>query len=551
MAGEQTALLRLRDSDLSCDICMNHYTHPSTLPCGHTFCKDCILQHWQGTSEYNCPMCRETFPTKPRLSKTTVLASLLDSLHAQKDPWAGEPCPSCAGPGALKLCLPCMAPVCQDHLRLHCEDPAQQRHLLVDAPTAAAAWTCRHHEHGLQFYCATHCSPLCPTCVLQHAECRPVPLLELYKGNKTKLKRTIGQVARDITEKEGVVASRKNSYREIQILACEIKENLPKEFRAMKDYLEKQERASLRRIQEEQEQAQKKINENINLLSAEIEKMRDIKTKLEDNIENNWIKVLQDVEIYEPSSASAEEALFNENRIIDVTIAVSEMRKSLLAHPLLEEEPSSPRELKIFGDGPELHEAAACPDPIEAVPETNQKQFLQWARDVSFDECTVSCRLSLSPDFKTVTVTEKKRSYLKNPRRFTGSQVLCCQGFSTGCHYWEISTKDSNGWGAGIASQGIGMDDRLGRNDLSWSLEWIRDRLSAWHGNKELPLCPLRPDTVGVLLDCGEKSLAFFSVTEGMYTLLHSYNIRFEQQVFPAVWLFGIASGNSLTINDI
>ena len=40
-----------------CSICMEVYTDPRVLPCGHTFCRQCI----EAFGELACPVCREGF----------------------------------------------------------------------------------------------------------------------------------------------------------------------------------------------------------------------------------------------------------------------------------------------------------------------------------------------------------------------------------------------------------------------------------------------------------------------------------------------------------
>jgi len=46
------------NEELICAICRDVFDRPrSCQPCGHTFCKECLMQ-WE---EYNCPTCREEF----------------------------------------------------------------------------------------------------------------------------------------------------------------------------------------------------------------------------------------------------------------------------------------------------------------------------------------------------------------------------------------------------------------------------------------------------------------------------------------------------------
>lgn len=44
--------------DYTCSICMNIYTCPVKLTCGHIFCFDCMKKCRSSAIQFNCPMCR-------------------------------------------------------------------------------------------------------------------------------------------------------------------------------------------------------------------------------------------------------------------------------------------------------------------------------------------------------------------------------------------------------------------------------------------------------------------------------------------------------------
>uniref|UniRef100_A0A8C0GEY3 RING-type domain-containing protein n=1 Tax=Chelonoidis abingdonii TaxID=106734 RepID=A0A8C0GEY3_CHEAB len=52
---------RLFQDKVTCSICLEYFTDPVTIECGHNFCWACISQSW-GESEpnFSCPQCRET-----------------------------------------------------------------------------------------------------------------------------------------------------------------------------------------------------------------------------------------------------------------------------------------------------------------------------------------------------------------------------------------------------------------------------------------------------------------------------------------------------------
>uniref|UniRef100_A0A452GYJ5 Uncharacterized protein n=1 Tax=Gopherus agassizii TaxID=38772 RepID=A0A452GYJ5_9SAUR len=47
--------------EATCPICVEYFTEPVSLECGHNFCRACISQCWEGSdTDMSCPQCRET-----------------------------------------------------------------------------------------------------------------------------------------------------------------------------------------------------------------------------------------------------------------------------------------------------------------------------------------------------------------------------------------------------------------------------------------------------------------------------------------------------------
>ncbi|NWT53619.1 RN135 ligase, partial [Erythrocercus mccallii] len=122
---------------------------------------------------------------------------------------------------------------------------------------------------------------------------------------------------------------------------------------------------------------------------------------------------------------------------------------------------------------------------------------------------------------------------------FCISQVMCSQGFSTGCHYWEVITKDSDGWAVGVTHEMIGKRDKLGRTEHSWCVEWLDPKkpLSAWHKVQETLLHKDKLLKVGVFLELQKKTVSFYS-TADKEMLLHTFEISTSYPLYSAFWLY-------------
>ncbi|XP_063031926.1 E3 ubiquitin-protein ligase RNF135 isoform X1 [Melospiza melodia melodia] len=314
----------------------------------------------------------------------------------------------------------------------------------------------------------------------------------------------------------------------------QIKSQIIKDFCCMKEYVERQERNTLMFIEQQQKAAQQKIEETIHQLT-------DIKAQTRDSCEGQR---------HEGSPLTINKITLDEKLNV-VKRAVEDLKRKL--EILLLENyaqhlppvhlPDSDQEPSVSSSPPES--AAESPEPAIS------SQFSQWAEDVTFDPTRVHERLALTAQNRRVMVSSHLASYQPSPKRFCISQVMCSQGFSTGCHYWEVITKDSDGWAVGVAHEMIGKRDKLGRTEHSWCVEWLgpKKQLSAWHKNQETLLHKDKPLKVGVFLELQKKTVSFYSIAD-KEMLLHTFEISTSDPLYPAFWLYTLERNGSLTISQ-
>ncbi|XP_041634707.1 nuclear factor 7, ovary-like isoform X2 [Cheilinus undulatus] len=68
----------LSEEQVHCSICLDVFTNPVSIPCGHNFCQSCILGYWKTSPLYQCPMCKKSFYKRPDISINTVLREIAE-----------------------------------------------------------------------------------------------------------------------------------------------------------------------------------------------------------------------------------------------------------------------------------------------------------------------------------------------------------------------------------------------------------------------------------------------------------------------------------------
>ncbi|XP_070785876.1 E3 ubiquitin-protein ligase TRIM39-like [Enoplosus armatus] len=516
-----------------CCICLDVYTDPVSIPCGHNFCLDCIVSFWDTKDKSECPLCKETFKQRPELRINRGFAEIIEIFKRYLPPTTTEeeevdvakhspnqifeadevPCDICPGhkSESVKSCLVCQASYCELHLAPHLRDPALQRHRLTDPATFPASHLCRKHNMPLTMFCKKDQTPVCVRCTERHHKHHvTVPMekeskrVKIYlRETKTDIQQMIHARLRKMEQiKNSVDLSKKITEREIQSSSqvCTLLINA----------IKRQQAGLVEELEERQEKAERRAEELLVELEQEINDLQTRSSELQHlELTQHPLHLLQSFPSLSqlPSTKEwSEVAVHSDNCIGAVRTAISKL-------------------------------VDICQDFGNKLSAEEASKMDQYAVDVTLDPETASGWLVLSPDRKKVSLSSQKKSPLTDsPQRFDSCVcVLGKQSFTSGRRYWVIQVGDKTDWDLGVARESINRKGAITvRPDSGY---WAICRRKG--GNLSACASPSvtlnlqeTPQKVGIFLDYEEGLVSFYDAEAKTHIYTYS-GCHFSEPLYP------------------
>ncbi|XP_077327343.1 E3 ubiquitin-protein ligase TRIM11-like [Lithobates pipiens] len=436
-------------AELECSFCLNIYTDPVTLRCGHNFCRVCIdgvLDTQEGSGGYSCPECREKFQERPALQRNITLRNIAETfLSTQPDQEeSGVFCTYCVDypVPAVRSCLLCEVSLCDRHLRVHKKSP---EHVLCDPTLSMESRKCSVHKKILEYYCTEDETCICVSCSLagEHRGHQVETLDEASEKKKKTLRNVQQKLLTKREETEERVQSLQEHRRKVEKEAAGETERVTALFTDLRRHLEDLEKRALRDISGRAERI------SISIRDLEIKK-EELSRKLR-HIEE-LCNVTDPLTVLQESDTGD---------LCDTEDGDNEDRE---------------RHEELLHDGGGLGVAGVLHTLSDIITEVNVYFYIQGAADILLDVNTADNCLQISDDRKTVSRSDRNQNYPETPERFQDCypQVMSSQSFSSGRHYWEVDVGGSDGWRVGMCYPSIerrGGEAFIGDNKKSWALD--------------------------------------------------------------------------------
>ncbi|XP_031135704.1 E3 ubiquitin-protein ligase TRIM21-like [Sander lucioperca] len=515
----------LSEDQFLCSICLDVFTDPVAIPCGHTFCKTCITKHWDINVQCQCPNCKEVFDPRPQLWVNTFISEMVAQFRqsAQQEASSrsseqhvskpGEvPCDVCTGTKleALKSCLVCLASYCEAHLEPHLTASRLKRHQLVDPVENLEGRMCMKHEKLLELFCKTDQTCICMLCtVLDHKTHDFVPLKEGYEEKKAELGKTEAEIQQMIQKRQLKIQEIKHSVELSDKDADrEIAEGV-QVFTALKESVERSQAELIDTIKEKQRETKVKAECFIKELEQEISELKKRSTEVE--------QLLQ---------SEDHQHLLQSFTSLNAAPPIKDWTEVSVRPPSYEG--TVRRAVNQVGD--------TLSKQMKKLFEAELKRVQQFAVDVTLDPNTANPYLILSDNGKQVHDSDVKKNLPDNPERFFPRvNVLAKQSFSSGRFYHEVQVKGKTDWALGVARESINRKGAitLSPQDGYWTiyLSNLNEYYAAAGPSVRLSL-KSRPQKVGVFVDYEEGLVSFYDVDAA--ALIYSFTgCSFTEKLYP------------------
>ncbi|XP_041841138.1 tripartite motif-containing protein 16-like [Melanotaenia boesemani] len=546
--------VQLNQDTISCSICLGLLKYPVTIPCGHSYCMNCIKTHWDEEDQkgiHSCPQCRKTFTPRPVLEKNILLAELVEELKKtglQAAPadhcYAGPEdvaCDVCTGRKlkAIKSCLVCLVSYCEKHLQPHYDVVQLKKHKLVEPSKNLQQLICSRHDEVMKVFCRTDQQSICYLCLMDEHKGHETVLVPAERAEKQKelevsrqqIQQRIQDGEKDVKllqqEVEAINGSADKAVEDSEKIFTELIRLIQKRSSDVKQQIRSQQETEVSRVKELQEKLEQEITE-LKRKDGELEQLSH--TEDHSQFIHNYPSLSALSESKHSSSINIRPLRYFE----DVTAAVSETRDKL--QDILTEEWTN---------------ISLAVTDVDVLPEPKSRAgFLKYSRKITLDPNTANTHLLLSEGNRKATVMEEEQSYCSHPDRFSYCYQVLSRESLTGRCYWEVEWRGEAVYVA-VAYKNIsraGDSDKclFGFNDRSWSLYCDQKNYIFRHTQVQTPISGPPSSRIGVYLDHRAGILSFYSVSKTM-TLLHRVQTTFTQPLYAGLWILAPESSAEFT----
>lgn len=516
-------------NSLTCSICLELFSSPLTIPCGHTFCQKCIHGHWDSQEpqrDITCPECRIVFPQRPEPQKSVSLQKVLEDLKELEQ---------------KKVLVP----------------PT-----LTKRGHKGARTICQEHNRELTLYCLTEKRCICCKCILK--SCRNHTFEDLEEQSEKERKKLSTDFEANGRKKENIekeIDKWDGKSQNIKDFHDKLVSRVITKFDQVRKTLEECQTLVVESVRCKENTALAQVSNHLQLLQQHLQDINKYHMEAKQLLDTGTsdAEFLEGLLLLAPVGCApippdfqfcGTEQMDAVTRVLpEVTRLLQEELPNAL-HPVAVHPGETTGKRSSCG----MTEPCCPTQPSRSIPvkirtELNpdpttmssiRAQLYLDYRNLTFDPETAHRYIEISHENSKAThkAITRRNNVPESPKRFQSWHVMCTEGFSEGSHYWEVEVSTFFAQiGVAYGSINRTKEMKIGRNNHSWSLELRTMSQSVWHNDKETGLKKTMHRKIGVHLDCGAGSITFYSINNGDLERLYIFHSVFSEKLYPVFWI--------------
>ncbi|XP_037552220.1 nuclear factor 7, ovary-like [Nematolebias whitei] len=521
----------LSEEHLWCCICLDVFTEPVTLPCGHNFCRNCIVQHLKTNSQRQCPMCKEPVDKKQKLGVNTFISELAvqhrqsagrrSSICSQQHvvtpkPSDGPP----VGPKQTSLKprllvafgLTCLILFFGANVRFH--QMLSSCNILLGSVEKSSESVCAEHDEPLELYCKNEERLVCQSCrASSHRNHWVVPVGDVYEEKKADLRKMEAGIQQVIWQRRLKIQELRRSVKLIKESADQEMADGIQIFTSLIQNLEGAQTELIEMIEEKQKAAEKQAQSVISELEQEVSQLTRRRVQVEQlSRSKDPVLLLQSLPVLNAGSPYPDRT-----QVSVCLVAYEGLTRTAMVRAM-------------------NHLMETVRDAMKKLQDSEMKNIPQFAVSVTLDPETAHPALVLSDDGKRVHCGDGPKKLPYSSRRFeTALHVLGKQGFSCGRFYYDVQVRGKTAWTLGVARESVNKKVDLNLNPETgfWAVRLQNRKEFVALDQSPVPLS-VNDDVqkVRVSVDYEEGQVLFYDVDAAV--LLHSFTgCSFTEKLYP------------------
>ncbi|XP_058240372.1 E3 ubiquitin-protein ligase TRIM65-like isoform X1 [Hemibagrus wyckioides] len=525
--------------DFTCPVCLDLLKDPVSVPCGHSFCKNCINTQWDREVHkgvYSCPVCKHHCSPRPVLGRNVMLAEMVEKLKKTRVPertLAGPEdveCDVCVRQKhkAVKSCLVCLASYCEVHFNLHEELHPGNTHTVTEARSKLRNRLCSWHQELKKFFCVTEERFVCSGCLQSGCKSHDTTTIT---DKRFYQQREIGNVQAQVLQRsQSAESSLKDLRKAIHLIKTSAQTTLDQSEKIFMDLIlsAERKRSEIRDMVKATKEAE--VQRAVDMLQCVEQEVTTLRKRDKDLVQ---LAQLNDDFLFVRTFMFLSD-LSSCGDVPQVTVNLSPFK----------ELQSSLERFSITGLDTQPRSANRCHMVQTSVP-IIREDFLQYFRQLTVDPRSAYKALQLSEGNRKITFDDTKPNNNRGPEVFNYfAQALCREALQERC-YWEVE------WGGqrvyiavaygDVERHGCCSEVNFGQNIKSWSLCCNSSQFEFFHNSRKTVISGPVSTRVGIYLDYRAGSLSFYSITNTM-TLLHRVCTSFTKPLYAGFWVFDYSS---------